>query len=300
MIMLPGTEAESRESRERFGLITRHRVLPRCSGGYEILGTTQAVTEIEEIVVACASLPFEDYLHCRELSFSLEIFHNSGIFHELRRFLGQSGIGASQFLFEAHALATRPDSGLRELYDGYMRENQEKLWERREDLEAFLARPGVIERITSGELYANELYKYKVLAFFWRQPLLHRTAFLAGRRLLQGAGTLDAAAEDYLDELERFSLLRKADVNDLERDGTHRFHYDFVALEQAHFQADPARYRVPEGRSFRVFHSDAQKRLIEQYRHQYGTNTAGLGLMLIRAHVKNLYRLADYAAQSTA
>ena len=63
---------------------------------------------------------------------------------------------------------------------------------------------------------------------------------------------------------------------------------------------DPARYRVPEGRSFRVFHSDAQKRLIEQYRHQYGTNTAGLGLMLIRAHVKNLYRVADYAAQSTA
>ena len=295
MIMLPGTEAESPESRERFGLTTRFRVLPRCSGDYPLLGATAQVAEIEEIVVAGSTLPFADYLRCRELSFSLEIFHNSGIFQELHKLLARQGVSASRFLFAAHAEASGPDSELRDLYDGYMRENQEKLWERRADLEAFVAQPGVIERITRGELFANELYKYKVLAFFARQPQLHELAFSVARKLLAEAGAHGPEIEQYLTELRRFCLLRKGEVNDLDRDATERFHFDFVALERDRFEGDPAAYRVPGGRALRVFHSDDQKRMIHQYRDQYGTSNTGLGLMLIRAHVKNLYRRADYA-----
>lgn len=292
-MMLPGSEISDAAYRERFGLVGRFRVLPRCFGFYDMLGEQVGVVEMEEICVSQNSLSYEDYLVCRALDLSVELFHNGGVFRELCNFLNLHGVPTSQFLVQTHAAAFASDSGLAAIYDGYMRENDEKLWKRQEELERFVAQPDIIARYISGELGSSELYKYKAIAFFQYQEDLHRIAFATGRRLLEDAGALSDLAENYLTQLKRFSLLRKDALLDGALDSIETFDFDFVALMGRRFEANPAdhtgrRYRL------RIRHTDEQRQLIEAYIRQYGTSTNGLGRFLLRTHVNKLYRGPSY------
>lgn len=295
-MMLPGSEISDRAYRERFGLVGHFRVLPRCFGFYDILGERVGIAEIEEICTAQQSLPYGDYLACRALSLSVELFHNGGSFRELENLLKLNGIKPSRLLVAAHEIATTTQSGLSPVYDGYMRENEEKLWHRRDELERFADRPDIIERYISGELGSSELYKYKAIAFFEQQGELHRIAFEAGRRLLAEAGLLDAALASYLDQLCRYSLLRKDQFLDTDTVWNEFFDFDFVELERCFFDVDP-RTLAMERRPIDIRHTDEQRDLIAAYVRQYGTSTNGLGRFLLRTHVNKLYRKAAHVPQ---
>ena len=47
---------------------------------------------------------------------------------------------------------------------------------------------------------------------------------------------------DYLSELETYSLLRKRDILSLEMIEERRFHYDFIGLASRNFDDDPSDY----------------------------------------------------------
>ena len=56
LMMLPGTEVNTLETRSKFGIQTKYRILPRCFGYYEILNKIVTSAEIEEICVATNTL----------------------------------------------------------------------------------------------------------------------------------------------------------------------------------------------------------------------------------------------------
>ena len=61
LMMIPGTEVTTPENIEQFGMQTRYRILPRCSGYYKILGETICAAEIDKICTSTDSLPFDAY-----------------------------------------------------------------------------------------------------------------------------------------------------------------------------------------------------------------------------------------------
>jgi radical SAM superfamily enzyme YgiQ (UPF0313 family) len=61
-MMLKGSEMEKLDSRETFKFDTRYRVLPRNFGIYD----DRKVIDVEEIIVATDTLPFEDYITSRK------------------------------------------------------------------------------------------------------------------------------------------------------------------------------------------------------------------------------------------
>ena len=67
-----------------------------------------------------------------------------------------------------------------------------------------------------------------------------------------------------------------------------RYDYDFPALLECDFAGDPERHRRAVTIDFS--HSDDQRATIDQLVHQYGTSTTGLGRILLRAHIKKLFR----------
>jgi len=77
LILLPETDMNTQETRDRFGLQTKWRIMPRCFGEYTFAGEKFTCAEIEEIVVAQDSMPFEDYVASRELDLTIEIIHNT-------------------------------------------------------------------------------------------------------------------------------------------------------------------------------------------------------------------------------
>ena len=111
-MMLPGTEAASRKEREEYGFKTKFRVLPRCFGNYTFRGTTFPVAEVEEIVVANKTLPFEAYQACRSLHLTVEVFNNDSLFVDLIRFLNFNGVKRSEFVSTIHERITGGDGVL--------------------------------------------------------------------------------------------------------------------------------------------------------------------------------------------
>lgn len=289
-MMLHGTEASSEKSRKEFGIQTKFRVLPRCFGTYEAFGETFPVAEIEEISIANNTMPHEDYLDCRALNLSTEIFLNGGLFADLTRFLALHGISRAAILTHAHQSAVADVGIIGSLYADFVREEDRNLWKTREELEAFVQQPGMVACYVSGEYGSNELYKYRALSFFQHMEELHDLVYDVARKLLSKNGALSETVDAYLSELREFSLMRKRDVLNPSRTAERIFAFDFAALEKSNFTIDPFSVARPDGIKVQVFHTSEQQHLIGNYVKQYGTSLVGLGRILLRSHIAAMYR----------
>lgn len=296
LMMLPGSDLSSQVSRQKHDMLTRFRVLPRCFGEYQMLGEAQPVFEIEEICVQNNTMPYADYLTCRELNLTAELFYNSSTFRELMAFLTLKGIKSSSLVEASHEARMRTPE-LATVYEGFRNETHTSLWETRSELEQFLAAPGVVRRYIDGELGSNELFKYRAMGFFHTQEALHRTIFDAARGLLETQAGLSALEDQFLQELERYCLLRKVDMLDTQKGFEQTFAFDFPGLESVSFQAHPEAFHRPT--HLRFEHVGEQKELIGSYIRQYGTTLNGLGRILLRSHVNKLYRHASVAGERT-
>ena len=100
LMMLPGTEIDSPETRQKFDMKTRFRILPRCFGYYDVLGKQMVAAEIEEVCVSTNTLSFEDYVKCRKMHLLIHIYHNDGLFNaalEFIKFLKLSPYGSVSY-----------------------------------------------------------------------------------------------------------------------------------------------------------------------------------------------------------
>ena len=294
MMLLYGTEAASRDSRLRFGMDTRYRILPRCFGFYDLFGERLAIAETEEICIANNTMTFDDYLDCRALDLTVEFFYNGSIFAPFARFLLNNGIPVSRFIEVIHSLATAPESPIHDLYAGFLKENRDKLWDSESELWLFLEDPKVIERLIAGKLGSNELYKYRAISIFERQKDLHDVVKTASCMLLRDKCIDTAHYVDYINELSDFSLRCRQELfnSDLVTTGT--YSYDFIELDRARYVGDPGAYRLTQPRQIRIFHSDDQKARIASSKKAFGTSLDGLARMLIQTHISTLYRKAEW------
>ncbi|HLB57610.1 MAG TPA: cobalamin-dependent protein, partial [Gammaproteobacteria bacterium] len=101
-MLLAGTEAGGVAARKEFEYDTRFRVKPMNFGIYTFRGEHFPSAEIEEICVGNKTMPYSDYRLCREMSLTIEIFNNNGIFYDFVQFLDRMGISRADFLMKIH------------------------------------------------------------------------------------------------------------------------------------------------------------------------------------------------------
>ena len=290
-MMIPGTQSTNRERRERFGLLTKYRVLPRCFGKYTFRGEVFPVAEIEEICVANNSMPNKDYQACRDLNLTVEIFNNDSILTDLINFLRLRGIKRTEFIKLIHQISISHPV-FSKLYRDFRNEEKKNLADNKKTLEEFTEKPGTIERYIDGEYGTNEMYKYRAVAVFHQIELLHEIAYQVSRLILKKKGFLNDETEHYLSELCEFSLMRKSAFLDTKMNRTRKFHFDFRQLMYNRFAIDPFDVYMSEGINIEVYHSKEQIDLIRGYEKQYGCDLIGLGRILLRANMDRLYRSA--------
>jgi len=289
--LLEGTEAADRESREKFGLETKFRVMPRCFGTYTIMGEAVDVVETEEICVASNAMSYEDYRKCRALDLTMEIFINDSICYELLKFLDAHGISRAEFVEKLHAEAVNGDSIMAEFYRGFGDDENGNLWDSSEDVAAFLAKPGIIQGYMDGTYGTNEIHKYRTRAMIQHMDVLHEIAFDVGRQLL-GDAARDEDVDLYLSELKDFSLMRKDNFLDPDKDYAQVFHFDFEELVKSNFMLDPFSVMIREGVAMKVVHTPEQSDLVKGWIDQYGTSESGIGRLLSRSQLSAMYRNA--------
>ncbi len=289
LILLPQTEMCEPETRRRYGFHSRFRINQRCFGDYPYLGTTFPSVESEEIVIATNTLPPEDYLRCRELNFTVEIFHNSGMFSELHGVCRWVGLSWFDVLLRVHERA-RAAGSTAELYRDFRRDTMAGLWQTQQELEHKVLCD--VRRLVEDTHGTNEMVKGKALAVSRHQQALHELLYEEVRRSLDDAGVADATTQLYLQELEEFSLRRKQDFLNTELSFEMASHFDLPKMNDAKFRIDPRTVFHLTPQRIRLYHTEDQKRLIGSYVKQFGSSVEGVGRILMRAHshTDRLYR----------
>lgn len=284
LILLPETDMNTEETRKRFGLKTKWRIMPRCFGSYEFVGEHFNVAEAEEIVVAQDSMSFEDYIECRELDLTVQIAHNGNVLRELYGLCQVAGIEWFDLLLAFHE---RRREYMKDLYEEFRQHTIDPLWDSRDEMLSFAERH--LDDYIHERRGTNELFNANAVAFFKLQHDLHRGMYDCARQMMP-------QYKQYLSECEAFSKYRKEDMLS-DKSESCWFTYDFPALLECDFEEDPEKMRRTVRIEFK--HTPEQRETIDQLVRQYGTTNTGLGRIMLRAHVKRLFRHIEYEGVTT-
>lgn len=292
LMIFNGADLGLEETRQKFGMITKFRVLPRCFGFYRFGKEKIFCAEIEEVCVANKTLSFKDYLDCRLFSLTVEIFYNDHIMSELFAFLKKFNIKPFELLSQIHK--TRQEkfsSSLLKLYKAFLRESQNELWDSATELEKFVKNEKNMKKYLNGEYGSNLIFKYKTLAYIKHIREIHDIIFGAAKGLLnkkkaKGAKNIFL----FLDELKKYSLLQKVGLFNQKKEYNARFFFDIKKMIKHNLSLDPAEVKLAKPQFIRFKHSQKQKGIIKSQISQFGATIIGLARVLSRVHVKKIYR----------
>lgn len=278
LMMLWGVEVSSAETRKNFEMKTGFRIMSQCFGAY-LFGDEEPIysAEIEEICTSTKDMSFEDYLECRAFNLAVEIFYNDSILLELIAFVKPCGIKASDLIFAIFEKKNELPPKLKKIFDNFRQETTEELSENENELAVRAKTPEAINEYAKGKHGSNMIYRFKALAFMEAVDEIINFAFARALELLNGS----VENLQYFEELKKYCLLKKNRFleTDLEFEGD--FHFDFSDTTSC------------EGKKFRFFHDEAQKRMVNDNLDKYGRDSVGVARLLSKYNVTKMLRTVE-------
>jgi radical SAM superfamily enzyme YgiQ (UPF0313 family) len=289
LIMLPQTELNTPDTRRKFGMKTMHRIMPRSFGCYRLADRTFVSVESEEILVENSTLPFDDYIVCREMDLTIEIVHNGKVYKELQGICKSQGLSWFEFIMRFFSKRRDYTAEIRFLYDEFKASHSARLWPSRGELEAWASEN--FDAFIKDDKGTNEMSIGKATAFFELFDQINDILYRELADWLTELQRLDETMWDYLVECREFSRLRKANLLQSDAEHAATFAFDMALMETMHFNVLPQSARLPQPRRFRIAHQPEQVERLVAYRKEFGESRDGLGKMLMRyPHIHRLFR----------
>ena len=296
-MMLKGSELETAESRAKYRFTSRFRVLPKNYGIY----AGEKVFDVDEIVVETDTLSFEDYLEARRYALTFSIFWNNSWFEDAAALAAAFGVTPSQWIRHMRAAMERDQGAVHRLLDEFVTETRNELFPSREACVAFYSEPRNFERLLSGEIGDNLIYKYRVFAGFFVWPDVCRMAMDSTRELLMGRGIER--------EMPGFGLLWDDFSRYVERKHTHGttrdtllaptlavLQHDVPAWLAAGMPRDVRSFRLPAARPFHFELTPEAARELDGLIRVWSTSLRGLTKGVTRMRSTALIRQCRPAA----
>jgi radical SAM superfamily enzyme YgiQ (UPF0313 family) len=287
LALLPGSDLWTGDQRHEHGMRTRFRAIPRCYGQYEVLGGMVTAAEIDEICVELPSMPFDDYLDCRQANLFVSACYNEGTLAGLVALLRTHGVLVFSWLERMQQLPFGPD--IRRVVDEFRAETQAQLWHSRDDLAAFTNEN--IQRFISGELGNNLLYTYRARVLTEAFDDVVDLAKQAAHELCPTAAGDDGELIDsFIEEVGEHHRLRMVNLVAPRAEAPR---YQVATFDIDRFLAAPgpvAQFRLPGPYVREYTLSAEQVGLIEGYLKQFGSAAFGAGRMLTRIRINDLLR----------
>lgn len=300
-IFLPGTESASCESRKRYGLGSKWRVVPGCFGKYRFQDRGFSSVETEEICVQTQWLSYTDYLECRCFDLTVELMYNYGYFRELHRLMRHWNVSVYESLEYIHTHRQRFPKELKALYERFRACTDAQLYESRDECIAWAKSEAAMAQLLDGSAGGRVLFDHKAMAYV--DPVisrqLHEVVFALSKAYLAEHTVLSPSMKAYLLEVEEFSKCRKMSFLDTGMSVERLFHYDFVEIARQGFCVDPELHSKPDGVVIGFRHDPEWARNIEDYKARIGSRHTDLGRVLLRAPVHKLYRNAHHKATTS-
>lgn len=292
LIMLPQTKLNTPETRRQYDMQTMHRIMPRSFGRYSIMGREFAAVESEEILISNSTLPFDDYVACREMDLTVEILHNGRVYTEIQGICTAYELSWFDLIMQFYDRRRTFSDEITAMYESFNSGLTDGLWPSEPELAKFVGER--IDEMLVDDRGTNEMSAGKATAFFQLFDQINGVLFSLVREQLEKQGELSESGASRLDELERFSHLRKAQLLDADREIVEAFGIDLPRLQQEDYEVRLDEASLPAAQRFTIVHNERQRELIEQYAAEFGHSFDGLGKMLMRyPHLHRLFRSAQ-------
>lgn len=291
LMILKGSELGTTETIEKFEMDIRSRVLPRAFGAYDISGKRIKVADIEDVCVASKTLSYEEYLECRQMHLIITIFYNDIIFSTVLKALKMHDLSIFRWL----ELISESTNGSRVegLFEDFRKHTDTELWKDRKELEAFIQKPDVIEKYTSGEIGFNLLYTFKAKAFTQYLKGIVEVVRTATHRLLKESNfPEDSKFASFIESAIRWDSKRMTDILDeMDNEVSETFAYNMFQFNLDDESKDilPYEFSVPE--KFRFELNEEQKDYVHRNLGIFGDDAPGVGRLLSNAHTSKLLRI---------
>lgn len=287
LMLLPGAELASIESIEKFKMVKKYRILPRCFGEYKINDTKIIKSaEIEEVCVGTDTMTFDEYLECRQFHLTIDLFYNDGIFRELILLSKIKKLDVADLMVDINKSISY-ENNLRNLYSMFLSETKAELYGSREKLLKVFNKN--IDKYFRGEIGANLIFKYKTIGLFSHIDAIHTIAYASFKKLI-GNNMLTEIERQYLEDLELHSLFKKSNFFSTDKVIRQRLRFDMIEAEKQQLCFNPSLFYNKEGVEIEYFHTTEQKNMINKHLDILGNDLIGIARFLGSIRVNDLYR----------
>ena len=285
-MLLKGAEMETIEARKQFGFDSRFRVLPKNFGIYE----NEKVFDIEEIVVATDTLPFDDYLTARKWHLTSSVFWNDSWFHSLLRYAQTFGLKASEWWDAMLPAMENGSPAIQKFLEDFVNETRNELFPTREACQEFYMKDENFKRLQAGEIGDNLMYKYRALASFHVWPEVCRAAMDGTRKLLEDRGLTAGLRnfDEFWKDYHTFVELQHAHGRTTEAivaPAKATMRYDIKRWLADGAPQDPTAYRLQEPAEFEFRLTEEGAREMRAALRVWGEELKGLTKMVTRINV---------------
>lgn len=295
LMLLPGTELALPETRARYDMQTRFRVLPRCYGYFDLGAEAINAAEIEEICIATNTFSYADYVEACRFRFFVSTFYDNGAFLGLTKLLRVLGLSVYEWLRD---LARYPYQGPEAiLLKEFLAELEQELWTDKAALKEHLSDRRTLERYIDGELGSNLLFKYRALAFLHHVDAFCAIAAETLEQRVRAMGGDHELALAFVRELVDYHRYERAAMLDTNMTFSAKFRFDVVGFTSS--SKDAGRLEdllLARPREVVFSHSADQQEAIHRHLNVFGTSLPGQTRMLAKVYVKKLFRSARYAS----
>lgn len=289
-MLLSGTDMASQATREKFGLLTKFRIVPGGVGVYEFADEKVRVAEIEEIVVGGNDMPFDDYISCRIMNLLIETYLNNGLCEEIFAAMRAMDLSVFDFLIFMHQHDELYTPKIKEIMASFVEATSVDLYDSYEQAESSVLEPETFDRHLTGELGSNELLEHKSMLYTELEDSLE-VLLNALNLYLDEQGLLTETNREYFAQLGRFIFCKKQMVQQTELEIEQSFKYNFKEIEDQNYEVDPANFALNgEEMRFKFFHHQEQKDQVQNAVSLYENHPGGISRMLYRQNLKKLYR----------
>jgi radical SAM superfamily enzyme YgiQ (UPF0313 family) len=285
-MMLKGAEMETIESRDMFKFDTRFRVLPKNFGVYN----DTKVFDVEEIIVATDTLPYDDYITCRKWHLVSSVFWNDQWFEDVVRFTRGLGIKNSDWWSAMLPAMEDGSDAVKGFLADFVGETNGELFPTREACVEFYSRDENFERLQRGEIGDNLMYRYRAIASFFLWQEICQCAMQATRALLKERGLAAKIAhfDQFWDDFSTYTQHKHASGSErsqLLEPVRATLRYDIAGWLAQEELGDPGAFRLDEPQPFVFRLTEDAKRELSAALAVWTLHIKGLTKMVTRINV---------------
>jgi len=159
-MMLHGAELNTPAEREKWGLKTKFRILPRDFGK---LSNGRVVCEIEEVVKSSDTLTFQEYLELRCLAFVMFVTSIGIVYDPILKLLREYDYDVFDLFYLMHKRIAEAPTGIKSVYDGVKNSSQDELWDSPKEIMDFYQNDENYQKLLDGRSGINVIQYHNAL-----------------------------------------------------------------------------------------------------------------------------------------